>query len=190
MTAAEARTRVKYKFHIPQSVSTFDNDVDMAVTIAVDALAPYASLPATPDTSKTLASGVDILAWDFTLKSIDKIFHRVNSTDVWQLLTGWYNDNANIYFTEVVGPTNLKILPKAPYTLAGIESLPNKFQPAFIDFACSEFASFLAGSQAKFDNYIQATGAKATDSMINLSEFYENRANIRAREVGDPEGVL
>lgn len=189
--STEALSRVKYRFRIPQANTTFDADINKAVEIAVEALAPYAKQPQTPDTSLSVGSTVYEFTWDSTTKDITKIEYRLVSTDPYTFISSWSHDDATVYLREHAGQTMyFRIHYTKPYTYAGIANIPTRFNPALIDFSCAEYAAFLAGSKTAYDIYMQATGSRAVDSMTALSEFYENRGERRAEKVADPEGLL
>lgn len=197
MTSTEARTRVKFKFGIPSTVTTFDDDIDESVSAAIDVLAPYLSGVPQMDESLSLASGQNELTWIAVNDSIERIWYRTTSSSDWILTTDWYvipataYEDGRIIFTESFGTAvDLRILMYAPHRLVDIALFTATQITPLIDFACSEFASMLAGSKSHFNAYSQTSGARGVDSMTDLSNFYEGRAMARAERIADAEGLL
>lgn len=188
MTPTQARDKVKVKFDIPAATTTLDASIDEAVKTALTLLSPFVNNPLTVNTSVSLAQ----TATSFTLPvagSTLKRLHLAFSNGHQVLWTDWTQHNDTILLTENL-PGAAVVSIYAEGDLASGATVSERFAPAYIDYACSEFATTLAGSKSKYNIYAQTTGARGVDNMLDLAEFYEQRAERRITRVADSEGLL
>lgn len=187
MTPTQAREKVKTKFDIPTATTSLDAAIDEAVETALVMLTPFIHSPLTVDTSVSLASTdteFDLPISGSTLKRL-----HVTYTGGHQVLwTAWTQHGDTILLTELPGAVDVTLYADA--ALSAGATVPERFTPAYVDYACSEFATTLAGSKSKYNVYAQATGARGVDNMLDLAEFYEQRAERRVARVADAEGLL
>ena len=102
--------------------------------------------------------------------------------------TDWTQHGDKILITDnLPGAVTVKLYADGDYTIA--DTIPARYTPALIDWSCSEFATTLAGSKSKYNVYAQTTGARGVDNMLDLAEFYEQRAERRIIRVADGEGM-
>ena len=192
MTTADAVARVKRKFGIAQADTSLDTDITDAVSTGIDCLAPYLEQPLTEDNSVTLAANASSFTNPVAGSEIRKIYFQPTSSSYnWLLITEWsiVNDVIYIYDSFTVDGS-IKILATGEYDDTETSTIPRDFTVPLIDFACSEFASYLAGDKSKFNIYSQVTGVAGVSEMISLSEYYENRANARVRQIANSSDLL
>lgn len=187
MTPTQALAKVKKKFDL---VST--TDLDTYITDAIETasllLAPYIATPLTVDTTVSLTTS----STKFTLPVAGSTVKRLNiksSSGDEVAFTSWSQHGDVILLNDYL-PYSATIYVYADKPLTTSDTVPLRFAPAWVDFGCSEFATTLAGSKSKYNIYAQATGARAVDNMLDLAEFYEQRAERRVSKIAEPEGSL
>lgn len=191
LTTATARARVKRKFQIPTSDIGFDADIDDAVSMACDLISPFSKRKIAEDTSITLTANQSSFTLPVSGSELNRLYIRASANYKWSLFTDWTQDGDTIYMYESFNSSmQLKILAYGDYDVSTIASISNAMCIPLIDFACSEFASFLAGNKTKYNIYMQNTGARAVDNLLNMSEWYETRALRRVDKIADAEGLL
>jgi hypothetical protein len=191
LTVSTARARVKRKFQIPTSDTGFDADIDDAVSMACDLISPFSKRKIPEDTSITLSANQSSFTIPSAGSEINRIYIRSSSSYQYALFTDWTQDGDTIYMYENFDSSmQLKILAYGDFDTSTIASISNAMCIPLIDFACSEFASFLAGNKTKYNIYMQNTGARAVDNLLNMSEWYEGRALKRLEKIADAEGLL
>lgn len=183
MTTASARDKVKNRFNIPLSVTALDTIIDGLVSDATDLLNNYVRLTATATTvvtytttSFTVASGRTVI--DLSLD--DGLNKPV-------ILTDWYQEDTTIKLTGSFDGT-ITYRYKTNYTTSDLTSLPTEYNQPFLNLCYSEFSTFLAGDRSAYSMYTQSAGARAVDNMIDLAQFYEQKAERQFATVEQSEG--
>lgn len=177
-----ARTKIKSKLDIAVGNTDFDAMLLECIEQAVPRLAPYVQYQLAEDTSVTLATYDDSLTLPVANSTLQRLFMRTSSNDVWQLVDLWRQHRSTVYLQDIIGTTTyVKILAHRPFAysdadLALLEAdYPSAMLPLYL-FAMAEFATMLVGNKRKFNIYQQMNGARTLDEMKDLVEFYENRA--------------
>lgn len=186
MTPTQALAKVKKKFDL-STISTFDTLITDCIETASYLLAPYIRKPLTVATSVSL----DQTDTNFTLPTSGSILKRLYLTynDTPMLFTDWTQEGDTILLTGTLphGATTA-IYALGDYAPADI--IPTKAAPGWVDFACAEFATTLAGSKSKYNIYAQQTGARGVDNMLDLAAYYSQEADRKLSRVADAEGIL
>ena len=186
MTPTQALAKVKKKFNL-SSVTTFDTIITDCIETASLLLAPYVNKPLTVDTSVSLASTDTSFTLPVAGSTVRRI-HLVLSDGHEVLWTDWTQHGDTILLTDnLPGSCTVHLYADGDYEAADTVDL--RFAPAWIDWACSEFATTLAGDKTSYNTYSQTTGARSVDNMLDLAEFYEQRAERRIIRVADAEGL-
>lgn len=192
MTATEVRDFVKGKFQIPSANTDFDGDIDDCVEVSVSTLEPFVRRNYPADTSVTVASSSDSFTVPESGTTVYKLQVRASgTTDNWLTVKDFFQIGDEVYLQDEYGTAiDCRIFAQGEYDLSTIDNIPSRFDGALIDYACAEFASVLAGQKTKYNIYQQVNGARSVDSMADLAQFYEARAERRAEKVQDLEGSL
>lgn len=193
MESSDLVAAVKSKFRI--TISDLDTDVTDCVQTSLDLLTP--SLKSTIiDESVTLTSSdssIDISDLtsldDYTEQTIEQfvdlvsVFIKDSSSDDWQHFTDYSRSGNMIYLRRYLN-ASVRLVLRAPITdIANVASLPAPYSRVLIDLACAEFCTLLAGDKSCYNIYAQTNGARAVDNMLDLSDFYTNRAERRLNKI-------
>ena len=177
---ASAQTKVKNKLDINDA--TFDTDILENLEQAVPRLAPYLQYQLPEDTSVTLASGDDSFNLPVTGSSLDRLYFRTSSTEVWREVDLWRQHRSKVYLNENVNTvTYVKVIASRPFVYSDADlallaaDYPAAMLPLYL-YACAEFATMIVGNKRKFNIYQQMNGARSLSEMQDLVTFYENRA--------------
>ena len=177
---ASAQTKVKNKLDINDA--TFDADILENLEQVVPRLAPYLQYQLPEDTSVTLASGDDSFNLPVTGSSLDRLYFRTSSTEVWREVDLWRQHRSKVYLNENVNTvTYVKVIASRPFVYSDADlallaaDYPAAMLPLYL-YACAEFATMIVGNKRKFNIYQQMNGARSLSEMQDLVTFYENRA--------------
>ena len=180
MTTNDYRDAVKRKYRI--TVSTLDTDIQKCVEDAVPLLAPYVKKTAV-DTSLTATSETESLTIPTSGADLRKLMIDGHTFD------SYFKDGDIVYLTDYPPAGAVKLFLRVPYEVADIEDIPFTYQTAMIELSCAQFATLLAGSKSAYNIYSQANGARSVDNMLDLAEWYEDRAERRLLKLGGSEAL-
>lgn len=188
-----ARTKIKTKLDIGDT--TFDTMLLECIEQAVPRLAPYVQYQIAEDTSVTLSADDDSFNLPVSTSSLQRLYVRTSTNEVWRELDLWRQHRNKIYINEPISTTTyVKVIAHRPFTYTDADlallavDYPAAMLPLYL-FAMSEFAVFLVGDKRKFNLYIQSNGVRTVDEMKDLATYYENRAiQILENEISS-EGV-
>jgi hypothetical protein len=175
-----ARTKVKTKLDITDT--TFDTMLLECVEQAVPRLAPFVQYQLAEDTTVSLASGDDSFTLPNAASSLERLYTRTSSTDVWREVDLWRQHRNKVYISEGISTaTSVKVIAKRPfiYTDADLALLASDYPAAMLPlylFTMAEFAILIVGNKRKFNIYQQMNGVRTLDEMKDLVRFYEDRA--------------
>lgn len=183
MTTASARDKVKNRFNIPLSVTALDTIIDGLVSDATDLLNNYVRLSSSVTTVVTYSTtSFNVLPGrDVTDLYLDDGLNKP------VVLTEWYQEGTTIRLTSSFEGT-ITILYNTNYTTSDLTNLPTEYNQPFLNLCYSEFSTFLAGDRSAYSMYTQSAGARAVDNMIDLAQFYEQKAERQFATVEQSEG--
>lgn len=175
-----ARTRIKTKLNIVDT--TFDAELLECIEQAVPRLSPFVQYQLPSDTSVSLSTDTDTFSLPVSGSSLQKLYARTSSTDVWREIDFWRQHRDEVTIHENIGTTTyLKIYAHRPYLYADSElallasDYPAAMLPLYL-YAMAEFATMIVGNKRKFNIYQQMNGVRTLNEMQELVNFYENRA--------------
>lgn len=190
-TKDNARDKVKEKLDIVSDTS-FDTIIASCVEQATGRLAPFFLYDMPEDVSVTLDIGDDTFDLPDTTSTLEQMYIRSDSNDVWRYLDLWRQHNKTIYIGEPINTsTSVKLLAKRPfaYSDADFTLLPEGAKLPLYLFTMSEFATYLSGNKRKFNIYVTSTGNRTFEEMQDWADFLENRAVRAAEQVVNGSGL-
>lgn len=175
-----ARGKIKTKLDITDT--TFDTMLLDCIEQAIPRLAPWLQYQIAEDTSVTMAIDDDSFTVPVAASSVDRIYVRTSTNEVWRELDLWRQHRNKIYINEGVRvATYVKVIAHRPFTNTDADvallaaDYPSAMLPLYL-FSMAEFATMIVGNKRKFNIYQQMNGTRTLDEMQQLVEFYENRA--------------
>lgn len=178
MDTSAARTKVKRRLDIDDSVTDFDTRIDEFVLTGVYRLYPIVQQEVAAATASVSVddygeASVALTAFGATVTSVRRVEAYAGGS--WFPATNTYHHGSTLYVRDLSSDvTTLKVYPLQPYALGA--DLPSYLWQPVIWFALSEFYDFLAGNKRYYNLYNQS-GARAVDNMRDESDFFEDKAN-------------
>lgn len=186
MTEADIRNAVKRKYRI--TAATLDTDINEAVAIAVEALAPFVK-QSTVNNALTANSDTDSLTIPVAGADLVKIYTK-GSSGVFEKFDSYSKHGDVIYLRSwLEDATAIRLHLKIPFTVATLAAVPVAFKRSIVDLACGEFATMLAGDKSRYNIYSQSNGARAVSNMLDLAEFYEAKATRQLVRLASGEAL-
>lgn len=177
MIASVALTNVKNLLDIDISITTFDNNINSFVGLAVNRLFPQAQreVQAQDATFSAVTAGraeVDLSALTTPLNAVRFLELSVDGSTFTDHDDSIQHGNI-LYIDNVRGATRVRLYGLAAHT---ITSVPLELELAVVYYAVADFYRYLIGNKRKFNIYSQASGARAADDMRDQADYYENLA--------------
>lgn len=184
MTSASVIKSVKYRANIPLDNDVFDPELEDFANDAVARLYPIVVRELAEDTTTTLSADTHTFSLPTGTDAIRSgglfIKNSTDTDDCYQSYDEFTLHGSTVYLQEDFDTAKtIKILGLGRHT---INTLPEEFKVAIVYYVLSDFFSLLAGNKAKYNQYLQATGARSVDNMREMSDWYSEKA---AQEVAD-----
>jgi hypothetical protein len=188
MDVADARSRMKKRLDIADSITTFDDMIDEFVIDGVGRLAPtvyqqVASQTVPITVSDNGEASVDISGLTTPLDDVREVEAVVNG---FAFPADMFNIHDTILRVRELpsDASSLQILGLKEYELA---TVPRYLHLAVFYFAQSEFYTFLMANKNKYNVYMQ-NGRSAVDSLQDLVDFWEQKGINYLEDKSQPYG--
>lgn len=186
MTLASALAKVKLKYNIPTSTTSWDSVINGCIADAVELLSGYVYK------TNTATQAITFTDTEFTVTA-GRIVRQLwfdDGSGKKSEVNDWYQRSNKVYLmTTLDGTITYEYDENIGANDTDLGNLSSEFNQPLLNFCYSEFASFLAGDDANYSKYMQSAGARAVDNMVDLANFYENKAQRQLDKVERSDGV-
>lgn len=192
MTNDEAQEKVKALFDIPTATTTWDTIIDGLVVDVASSLYPIIKKTSRFANYELAANINEIALTDLDADAVgvrhidikagtdgDVEFQRMNDSD-WSVMGGYL-----VLHTEFDEAKTLRVWGWLRFALAG---LPAQYHHGFKLLAAADFARYLAGNKRQYSSYVQQTGARAVDNMLDIADNYAANGLQELIDRADLEG--
>lgn len=180
-TTTTALISVKRRLDIADADTTWDSQLAEFIQSGVKRLYPLVQREVAPvEVSVSVDDGEAVV--DLSTQSLDEV-RAVESYQgtYWAEVDDFIHHAGQLYIQGLPDATTaVKLYGRSRYTLTSSETsatVPQELEQAVFWYAMSEFYDFLAGNKRKYNLYTN-NGARGVDNMIDLSDRYEQKANI------------
>jgi len=191
ITQASALARVKEKLDIASGITIFDTIITDCLQDSMPRLGNFFQYDMPEDTTVTLATSADSFNLPNVASVLQKMFIRTNTNEVWRNFDYWNQHGSKIYLYDSI-PSLYYVMLLARRSFVWLDSdlalMPVEAEAPLYMFACSEFATVIAGNKRKFNIYQQTNGARSLDEMTKLAEWYDQRATRMCEDAISSEG--
>ena len=187
---SSARLAVKNRLGIPSGTTTFDTILDDFIGQSVNRLSPKAQKEVAAQTKAVSVDSygeatVDLSALSTAVADVRLV--EASSGFSWDPADSIHRHGVTLRVRDLdTAVTSLKLYGLNPYVLTDV---PDALQLAVIWFAMAEFYDYLAGDKAKYNIYVQTTGARGVDNMRDESAYFEAKAEAHLDEHSTMYGV-
>lgn len=191
--ANAAAVLASLKVRLGLTDTTFDTQLGEFRDAALRRLYPRATFQVDPQevTSITVDDYGECVIDMSTLATPILAAREVEAYDgyTWRRITSTKHHGIKLRLRGLNKSTDTKLRINGLKAFPAIDNVYDHLLQALYWYAISEFYDFMASNKAKYNIYLQQTGARAVDNMRDESVYYEQRADRYLEEQNETFGV-